>query len=104
MTTAVMPSTLDLDAFNWRTYALCAEVDLDLFVLETGQSPRAGLKVCDRCPVRTQCRDDTLALPPSRRRSIVAGGWHFPSQANRPLAPHPDDVALYERLKSEGKI
>lgn len=54
-------TTLDLNALseNWRAYALCAEVDPDLWFPEKGNTSavRAAKRICARCPVRVQCLD-----------------------------------------------
>lgn len=69
---------------DWREQALCAQTDPELFFPEPGQSPRAALRVCADCPVRTHCLTDALTrrdiafgvrggLTPQQRQAVLRG-------------------------------
>lgn len=73
----------DYDRFyppSWIAFALCAEVDTDLFYPEKGGSTLYPKRVCAACPVRAQCLDDALerdephgiwgGLSPAERRRL----------------------------------
>ena len=55
-------------ADNWRTDALCREVDPELFYPPMGGSPAPALAVCSQCLARAACLSDALA-----RRDISHG-------------------------------
>jgi WhiB family transcriptional regulator, redox-sensing transcriptional regulator len=55
----------------WRGRALCAQTDPDEFFPELGGSGRAAKRICARCEVRAECRDDALA---TNERFGVWGG------------------------------
>jgi len=40
---------------RWMAYALCAQVDNDVFFPEKGASVRVAKTVCRRCDVRKEC-------------------------------------------------
>jgi WhiB family redox-sensing transcriptional regulator len=45
---------------GWQDYALCAEIDGDLFFPEKGGSTREAKRVCRSCEVRAECLDYAL--------------------------------------------
>jgi hypothetical protein len=58
-------------ATAWMAEALCAQVDPELFVPDTGGSTRPAKQVCATCPVRTECLAYALA---HRERFGIWGG------------------------------
>lgn len=46
---------------NWRTKALCAQVDPEMFFPDKGGSTKDAKRVCLNCEVRAECLDDALA-------------------------------------------
>ena len=81
MTAAVVT----VDSINWRLAAACADVDPEMFfpLNSRSQDIERAIQVCYRCPVRTQCLDDTLTLPlPMLHVGMVAGGRYFPTRSN----------------------
>ena len=56
---------------HWRADALCAEVGLDLFYPEVGESTAAAKAVCARCTVRPECAQ--YALDHGERFGIWGG-------------------------------
>lgn len=46
----------------WQDFALCAEVDPDLFFPEQGEPNSAAKKICRGCPVRGECLEYSLSL------------------------------------------
>jgi hypothetical protein len=51
-------------AAAWRDWALCAEVDPELFFPETGELADPAKRVCQACEVRAECL--RYALDPPR--------------------------------------
>ncbi|MGO8961560.1 MAG: WhiB family transcriptional regulator [Streptosporangiaceae bacterium] len=45
---------------HWSDFALCAEVDPELFFPEKGGTSALAKRVCRACPVRTECLEDAL--------------------------------------------
>jgi len=99
-----MTSAVLLDSLNWRMVGLCGQVDPELFFVDADGHPDIAQRICDVCPVRLDCIEDSLGQPEITRRGSVAGGWYFPCSTKRPVRPHRDDLDLYEQLKSEGRI
>jgi hypothetical protein len=84
---------------RWWHRAACAGMDPEDFSPLGGSinaRTREVLRLCDRCPVRRECRDDMLEVRPLGPMSIVAGGWRFDVRG-RPI-PHPDDVGVAAEL------
>lgn len=50
-------SYLELDWPTWMLDASCAEVGIDLFFGDKGENYKAAKRVCDGCPVISQCLD-----------------------------------------------
>ena len=46
---------------GWRSAALCAQTDPEIFFPERGRSTREAKMICWGCPVREACLDDALA-------------------------------------------
>ncbi|EPH02421.1 hypothetical protein HMPREF1531_01727 [Propionibacterium sp. oral taxon 192 str. F0372] len=46
---------------GWQEQALCAQTDPEAFFPEKGGSTREAKKVCQSCPVRSDCLDYALA-------------------------------------------
>lgn len=40
---------------TWKDYALCAQVDPEIFYPEAGGSVRIAKRICRGCEVRTEC-------------------------------------------------
>lgn len=59
------------DALSWREHALCAQTDPEAFFPEKGGSTREAKKVCQSCPVRTECL--SYALDHDERFGIWGG-------------------------------
>ncbi|MDO4255128.1 MAG: WhiB family transcriptional regulator [Kocuria sp.] len=45
----------------WQTDALCAQTDPEAFFPEKGGSTRDAKRVCEACPVRSECLDYAMA-------------------------------------------
>jgi WhiB family redox-sensing transcriptional regulator len=56
---------------DWREQALCAEVDPELFFPEKGRPNSEAAKICGRCAVQSECREDALQ---SHARFGIWGG------------------------------
>jgi WhiB family redox-sensing transcriptional regulator len=56
----------------WHHQAACRGADPELFFPERGQSQKAALSYCERCPVRSKCLSS--ALEPGLLSSGVWGG------------------------------
>lgn len=56
---------------EWRDYALCSEVDIELFYPEKGGSTREAKSICARCEVRPECLQ--FALDTDDRHGIYGG-------------------------------
>jgi len=73
-------STLDeiLPPPAWHQHAACRGMGTDLFFPTSGESCTAAVAVCNRCPVRLDCREAGLTelhgiwggLPEKRRRVV----------------------------------
>lgn len=46
---------------RWQDRSLCAQTDPEAFFPEKGGSTREAKKICQRCPVRTECLEYALA-------------------------------------------
>jgi WhiB family redox-sensing transcriptional regulator len=46
---------------KWQDRALCAQTDPEAFFPEKGGSTREAKKICQRCPVRSECLEYALA-------------------------------------------
>lgn len=55
----------------WMDFALCAETDPEAFFPEKGCSTRPAKKVCESCPVATECLE--YALKNDERFGIWGG-------------------------------
>jgi WhiB family redox-sensing transcriptional regulator len=56
---------------DWRSAALCAQTDPELFFPEKGGSPAPALRVCRVCPVRLPCL--AFALAGDERHGVWGG-------------------------------
>lgn len=61
---------MNRDVLDWRTGALCAQTDLDLFFPEKGGQAAPAKRLCAACPVREAC----LAVALEHRELGVWGG------------------------------
>lgn len=68
---------------EWRRDALCAEVGLELFYPEKGESTKQAKRICQNCPVRAECLQDALD---NRERFGIWGGQS--ERDRRKLAAH----------------
>jgi WhiB family redox-sensing transcriptional regulator len=48
------------DPLGWQTFALCTEIDTELFFPRAGGVSNAVKAICDDCPVRAECLDYAL--------------------------------------------
>jgi len=55
----------------WRSAAVCAQVDPEIFYPDKGESTLAAKRVCAGCPVRSECLAEALAR---RERFGIWGG------------------------------
>jgi len=62
---------------NWRAYANCAGLDVDMFFPEHSQVDIAVQKVCANCTVRAECFAFALADPD------ISGYWAGTYQRQR---------------------
>lgn len=51
---------LELDYQAWMSDAICPSVGTDLFFPERATSAAQPRRICDRCPVATQCLEYAL--------------------------------------------
>ena len=72
---------------HWRADALCAEVGLDLFYPEVGESTAAAKAVCARCAVRPECAQ--YALDHGERFGIWGG---MSVRERRSVRTEPDPI------------
>lgn len=63
----------------WMDFALCVEVDTELFFPEKGCSPREPKSICRRCEVQVECLGYAL------RNGIEYGVWGGTSERERRL-------------------
>jgi WhiB family redox-sensing transcriptional regulator len=61
---------------EWMDYALCREVDLDIFFPDITASPRKAISICNRCEVQIECLEYAL-------KSSVAGVWGGTTEKER---------------------
>lgn len=50
--------TEPLPAESWRSQALCAQIDSEIFFPDKGGSSLEAKKICSLCPVRLECLQD----------------------------------------------
>lgn len=67
---------------RWWDRAQCIGADPNLFYTRNGAGSDAQIvaakAICRICPVRTQCLEDALAMPPSQRLvGMIRGGRYF---------------------------
>lgn len=62
---------------HWRTSALCAQTDPEVFFPEPGGSPELAKRICAACPVQAACHEDALAW------GDVMGVWGGHTEADR---------------------
>lgn len=81
---------MNADTFAWQAYAVCAQIDPDLWHLppQMGGQYTLAKSYCRTCPVRRQCLDAVLrverGLPASERRGV----WGGMTAAERVKAEH----------------
>lgn len=46
---------------SWREYALCRQIDTELFFPDRGSSTRQAKSICANCEVKAECLSDALA-------------------------------------------
>ena len=63
----------------WMDFALCTEVDAELFFPEKGGSTREPKSICRRCEVQSECLNYAL------RNGIEHGVWGATSERERRL-------------------
>lgn len=72
---------------DWRTAALCREVDPEIFYPPPGLQPREAKAICGRCPALDDCR--AFALDTGE----VWGVWGGMSEAERAKVRNPKGAA-----------
>lgn len=78
---------------DWRTAALCREVDPELMFPTKGQSAKPAKRICGRCRVRRACLTSALEFSDADDRFGIFGGTtpaerkRLRREAARPLAP-----------------
>jgi hypothetical protein len=90
------------DDGSWRARAACSTTDVDPIWWIGSKGGRYGtsrdnqraLAICNTCPVRAECRDDTLRYQAAGNRTlaVIVGGWRW-DHDGKPT-PHPDDEHL----------
>ena len=73
-----MSSAIADTVTDWMQSALCTQVDSELFFPEKGMSSTKAKKVCNSCPVRTQCAEYAINSP-----ALVHGVWGGLSEQER---------------------
>ena len=58
--THVLPVVAAEDTMRWQERALCAQVDPEAFFPDKGATTRDAKRVCQSCPVRSECLEDAL--------------------------------------------
>jgi WhiB family redox-sensing transcriptional regulator len=58
---------------SWRDHAACKGLDTNLFFPERGDmlGTRIAIRVCETCPVQTECRDYSLQFS----ENTISGIW-----------------------------
>ena len=69
---------------GWRSRALCAYVDPELWFPEKGGPVNAAKRICQRCPVRSQCLAAALARC---EQHGIWGGLTYRERLNRDASP-----------------
>ncbi len=87
---------------DWRTQALCAQVDPEIFypvnVAPTSPAVQQAKRICAACPVQTACLLDAMAgEDPARRWGVIGATTpderHALFLAQRPTVAEPGAVA-----------
>lgn len=89
---------------HWWDFIKCRGIDIERFIISRqnkGRMRAEVLALCDRCPVRVECRDDMLAVLPRGPASIIAGGWLWYRDGR--AKPHRDDLLLARELIATAK-
>lgn len=55
-----MSRYVQYEEYEWKDDGLCRETDPDAFFPERGQNPELALKICERCPVTSECLEAAL--------------------------------------------
>lgn len=71
------PTDRPVDPADWRSQALCAQVDAEMFFLDPGKSARDAIAICRRCPVQVECLDYALT------NDMHFGVWGGTSERDR---------------------
>jgi len=59
------------EALAWQEFALCPEVDAEIFFPQKGQPSKPAKQVCAVCPVRSECLE--FALDNDERYGVFGG-------------------------------
>ena len=51
------------EAMDFAEYALCSQVDPELFFPEHGHNNRPALAICQKCPVKAECLSYAVQRP-----------------------------------------
>lgn len=65
---------VDQEDSHWSKYALCAQVDPEIFFPEQGGSPSLAKAICLRCVELFSCRKDALSETEDFDTAGVRGG------------------------------
>lgn len=80
MTDTDIRPRMELDAPEWRDFALCRVTDPEAFFPETGENGRPAKRVCAGCEVREACLAEALAHD---ERFGIWGGLTAAERRNR---------------------
>jgi len=72
--TTVLAAMLASD--GWRDQAVCRQTDPEIFFPAKGESVRAAKRVCQQCPVRSECLEHAI----ERRESDGVWGGTSPRE------------------------
>jgi WhiB family redox-sensing transcriptional regulator len=84
---------------NWRAFANCAGLDVELFFVEKGQVDDAVKKTCANCTVKVECATFAVSIPE------IQGFWGGTTTRQRQhirkgrqkIAPTRDDLTVQYR-------
>lgn len=73
------------DGMAWRQWALCTEIDPDLWFPNKGDSvtPHIAKRICQDCPVKTECLEEALTRPREHDFGVWGGTTEHERRALR---------------------
>ena len=84
----------------WRASALCAQVDPDLFFPEKGGNTNAAKRICQSCPVQSECLTEALAH--GHRYGIWGAYSERELRQMRPARPSGNPINRAEAVRLHG--